>query len=111
MFTVCSQGKPLYEFIRREQGAGEDGPYILPVPFLNVLNGGVHSGNTMAFQEVMIAPTGADSFEEAMRMASEVYQSLKRVLSESDTQGNGPPFPVITVRTWVLTLTHNKLPE
>lgn len=43
----------------------------------------------MAFQEVMIAPTGAASFEEAMRMASEVYQSLKKILSESDSQGNG----------------------
>lgn len=52
------------------------------MPFFNVLNGGVHSGNTMAFQEFMIAPTGASSFEEAVRMASEVYQALKKILVE-----------------------------
>jgi enolase len=54
----------------------------MPVPFLNVLNGGVHSGNTMAFQEIMIAPTGAQSFEEAIRMASEVYHTLKSVITD-----------------------------
>ena len=54
----------------------------MPVPFLNVLNGGVHSGNTMAFQEIMIAPTGAQSFEEAIRVASEVYHTLKSVITE-----------------------------
>lgn len=57
-------------------------PYVMPVPFLNVLNGGVHSGNTMAFQEIMIAPTSAQSFEEAMRMASEVYHTLKGVIAD-----------------------------
>lgn len=75
------QGEPLYEFLRREAGA-DKGPYIMPVPFFNVLNGGVHSGNTMAFQEIMIAPVGATSFEEAMRMGSEVYQALKKILVE-----------------------------
>lgn len=54
----------------------------MPVPFLNVLNGGVHSGNTMAFQEIMLAPVGATSFEEAMRMAAEVYHRLKGVIAE-----------------------------
>ena len=53
----------------------------MPVPFFNVLNGGLHSGNAMAFQEIMIALVGADSFEEAMRMGSEVYQRLKKVVS------------------------------
>lgn len=55
---------------------------MMPVPFLNVLNGGVHSGNTMAFQEIMIAPTGAESFEEAIWMASEVYHTLKIVIAD-----------------------------
>lgn len=53
----------------------------MPVPFFNVLNGGVHSGNTMAFQEIMIAPVGANSFDEAIRMGSEVYQRLKKVVA------------------------------
>lgn len=57
-----------------------DGPYVMPVPFFNVLNGGVHSGNSMAFQEIMVAPVGATSFEEAMRMGSEVYHRLKEVI-------------------------------
>lgn len=72
-------GIPLYEFLRRESGAKK--PYVMPVPFFNVLNGGVHSGNTMAFQEIMLAPVGAQSVAEAVRMGSEVYQQLKKVIT------------------------------
>lgn len=54
----------------------------MPVPFFNVLNGGVHSGNTMAFQEIMVAPVGASSITEAIQMGSEVYQHLKRAIVE-----------------------------
>lgn len=54
---------------------------MMPVPFFNVLNGGVHSGNTMAFQEFMIAPIGANSIAEAVRMGCEVYQSLKMLIT------------------------------
>ncbi|OJJ79620.1 uncharacterized protein ASPGLDRAFT_136436 [Aspergillus glaucus CBS 516.65] len=50
---------PLYEFLRQESGAKK--LYVMPVPFFNVLNGGVHSGNKMAFQETMIAPVGVTS--------------------------------------------------
>ena len=71
---------PLYELIAREVGHTED--YVMPVPFFNVLNGGVHSGNTMAFQEFMIAPTGASSFANAVQLGAEVYQSLKGVITE-----------------------------
>ncbi|KAK4166279.1 enolase [Cladorrhinum sp. PSN259] len=74
-------GIPLYEFLRKEAGR-DHGPYVIPVPFLNVLNGGVHSGNTMAFQEIMIAPVGAGSIEEGIRMGAEVYHKLKVVISE-----------------------------
>ncbi|KAK3990680.1 enolase [Cladorrhinum sp. PSN332] len=74
-------GLPLYEFLRKEAGR-DRGPYVVPVPFLNVLNGGVHSGNTMAFQEIMIAPVGAGSFEEGIRMATEVYHKLKAVIGD-----------------------------
>lgn len=52
----------------------------MPVPFFNVLNGGMHSGNLMAFQEFMVAPVGAKSMAEAVRMGSEVYQELKSVV-------------------------------
>ncbi|KAL3466410.1 enolase [Aspergillus heterothallicus] len=74
------KGVPLYEFLRNE--AGISGPYLLPVPFFNVLNGGKHSGNTMAFQEFMIAPVGADSLTHAVQLGSEVYQALKSVITE-----------------------------
>ena len=53
----------------------------MPVPFFNVLNGGVHSGNTMAFQEFMIAPVGADTMTEAVRIGAEVYHSLKGIVA------------------------------
>ncbi|MGA9856919.1 MAG: phosphopyruvate hydratase [Solirubrobacteraceae bacterium] len=59
--------------------AGEHGP-LLPMPMLNVLNGGVHADNPVDFQEFMIVPVGASTFTEAMRIATEVYQQLKRTL-------------------------------
>jgi enolase len=71
----------LYEYLRLESGTLKD-PYVMPVPFFNVLNGGVHSGNTMAFQEIMIAPVGATSITEAVRMGAETYQALKRVITK-----------------------------
>jgi enolase len=75
------QGIPLYEFLRLESGALK-GPYIMPVPFFNVLNGGVHSGNTMAFQEIMIAPVGATSMAGAVQMGAETYHQLKKVITK-----------------------------
>ncbi|PMD28015.1 enolase [Hyaloscypha hepaticicola] len=72
---------PLYEHLRLESGSLE-APYILPVPFFNVLNGGVHSGNTMAFQEIMLAPTGAQSITEAVQMGAETYHALKTVITK-----------------------------
>ncbi|KAJ5392056.1 hypothetical protein N7509_007546 [Penicillium cosmopolitanum] len=77
---AAHSGIPLYEFLRREAGANY--PFVMPVPFFNVLNGGVHSGNKMAFQETMIAPVGASSITEAVKMGSEVYQHLKKVIIE-----------------------------
>ncbi|KAK0612605.1 Enolase, C-terminal TIM barrel domain-containing protein [Bombardia bombarda] len=76
---------PLYEFLRQE--AVKTGPYVLPVPFFNVLNGGRRSGNTMAFQEIMVAPTGAETFEEGVRWGSEIYSALKEII----TKKFGPP--------------------
>ena len=52
----------------------------MPVPFFNVLNGGVHSGNLMAFQEFMVAPVGASSLTHAVQMGSEGYQTLKNII-------------------------------
>jgi len=77
--SAAANRLPLYELISRESGAPTD--YVMPVPFFNVLNGGVHSGNTMAFQEFMIAPVGATSMAEAVQIGAEVYQELKEVIT------------------------------
>jgi len=67
---------PLYRYL------GGPSAYLMPVPMLNVINGGVHAGNELAFQEFMIVPVGADRFSEALRIAVEVYYELKNVLKE-----------------------------
>ncbi len=68
--AAASESLRLYEYIDRNAT-------LLPVPFFNVINGGKHAGNQLDFQEFMIAPTGATSFREALRMGAEVYQTLK----------------------------------
>ena len=73
---AAEKGVPLYQYLAGLAGSKAD-PYVLPVPFLNVLNGGSHAGGALALQEFMIAPTGAKTFAEAMRMGAEVYHHLK----------------------------------
>ncbi|OOY82552.1 phosphopyruvate hydratase, partial [Solemya velum gill symbiont] len=58
-----------------------DGPYRMPVPMMNIINGGEHADNSVDFQEFMILPVGADSIREAVRYGAEVFHSLKSVLS------------------------------
>jgi len=67
-------GQPLWRYLGGEEAD------LLPVPMLNVLNGGVHADNPVDFQEFMIVPLGADSFAQALRMAAETYQQLKATL-------------------------------
>lgn len=67
---------PLYRYI------GGINAKVLPVPMMNILNGGKHADNTVDFQEFMIAPVGAESFKEAMQIACEVYHTLKRELND-----------------------------
>ncbi len=73
---------PLYHYL------GNAGSYHLPVPMLNILNGGKHAANSTDFQEFMVLPAGAESFREAMRMGAEVYQSLKKVLKDRNLNTN-----------------------
>jgi enolase len=54
----------------------------LPIPAFNIINGGSHAGNMIPFQEFMIVPTGAQTFSEAMRIGSEIYQHLKIILKK-----------------------------
>jgi enolase len=67
-------GKPLYEYI------GGDKAVTLPVPMMNILNGGKHADGTVDFQEFMVQPWGAESFAEGLRMGTEVFHALKKVL-------------------------------
>lgn len=69
-------GLPLYRYI------GGTNATILPVPMMNIINGGSHSDAPIAFQEFMIRPVGAPSFTEGLRMGAEVFHSLKKVLKE-----------------------------
>jgi enolase len=63
-------------------GGSTDAPKILPVPMMNVLNGGAHADNSVDLQEFMIAPVGASSFSDCIRMGTEVFHSLKKTLSD-----------------------------
>ena len=67
---------PLYEYL------GDRGPFQMPVPMMNIINGGVHADNNVDLQEFMILPVGAPSFREAVRYGTEVFHSLKSVLSK-----------------------------
>jgi len=72
--AAMSVGMPVYRYL--------GGPLarVLPVPLMNILNGGAHSTNTVDFQEFMIVPVGAENFTDALRMGAEVFHSLKNVL-------------------------------
>ena len=72
--AALAQGVPLYRYI------GGMNTYTMPVPMMNIINGGSHSDAPIAFQEFMIRPVGAKSFREALRMGAEVFHELKHVL-------------------------------
>jgi len=87
-------GLPLYRYI------GGARAHRMPVPLMNILNGGAHADNSVDFQEFMVAPVGARTFAEAVRMGSEVYQALKTVLRDrglftgvGDEGGFAPDLP------------------
>src|SRR3989338_3953039 len=73
------RGKPFYSYIRDLYGSVTP---TLPVPMMNVLNGGAHADNNLDIQEFMIVPAGAPSFKEALRMGTEIFHQLKKVLKE-----------------------------
>jgi enolase len=74
--AAAEQGVSLFALL------GGDDAVTLPVPMLNVINGGVHADNSIDLQEFMVVPAGADSFADALRVGAEVYHSLKQVLRE-----------------------------
>jgi len=74
--SAAEAGLPLFAYL------GGVGARVLPVPMMNVLNGGVHADNPLDLQEFMIVPCGFESFAEALRAGAETYQALKKVLKE-----------------------------
>ena len=74
--TAASQRVPLYRYL------GGASASVLPVPMMNILNGGAHADNSVDVQEFMVAPYGAPSFAEALRMGAEVFHTLKKVLKK-----------------------------
>jgi enolase len=77
--AAADSGQPLYRYLAELYGGGE--PTVLPVPMMNVLNGGAHADNSVDFQEFMVVPAGAGSFSECLRVGTEVFHALKKSLS------------------------------
>ncbi len=80
---AASAKKPLYQYVR-DLYRLKTKTYVLPVPMMNIINGGAHSDNNVDMQEFMVMPVGARSFAEGIRMGAEVFHALKKVL-----QGKG----------------------
>ncbi|MFA5500960.1 MAG: phosphopyruvate hydratase [Candidatus Omnitrophota bacterium] len=74
--AAASKKMPLYRYI------GGDKAKVLPIPMMNILNGGAHADNNVDLQEFMIMPIGADSFSEALRWGAETFHSLKKILHD-----------------------------
>jgi enolase len=77
-----ASGLPLYRYV------GGPKAELLPVPMMNIINGGVHADNPIDFQEFMIMPVGAESFREALRMGAEVFHTLKKQLADAGHNTN-----------------------
>jgi enolase len=96
--AASTAGIPLFQYL------GGVRARVLPIPMLNIINGGVHAGNELAVQEFMIVPIGFDSFSEALRAAVEIYKELKSVLKNKygalavnvgDEGGFAPPMKLV----------------
>ena len=74
--AAAEDGLPLWRYL------GGEAAHVLPVPMMNVLNGGAHADNKVDFQEFMVVPVGAPTFAEGLRMGDEVFHALKRTLHD-----------------------------
>src|SRR4051812_38894339 len=74
--AAAEEGLPLYRYL------GGEAAHVLPVPMMNVLNGGAHADNKVDFQEFMVVPAGAPTFAECLRMGAEVFHALKKTLHD-----------------------------
>jgi enolase len=79
--AAAEEGLPLWRYL------GGEAAHVLPVPMMNVLNGGAHADNSVDFQEFMVVPCGAPSFSECLRMGTEVFHALKKTLHDRGLGG------------------------
>ncbi|HEY7620390.1 MAG TPA: phosphopyruvate hydratase [Solirubrobacteraceae bacterium] len=79
--AAAEEGQPLWRYL------GGDAAHLLPVPMMNVVNGGAHADNSVDFQEFMVVPVGAPSFSECLRMGAEVFHALKKTLHDRGLGG------------------------
>jgi enolase len=77
--AAADNGIPLYQYL-----GGKQKEYIMPIPLMNIINGGAHAANTLDIQEFMIVPVGAATFGQALRMGTEVFHQLKKLLHRSN---------------------------
>ncbi|MCP5141551.1 MAG: phosphopyruvate hydratase [Chromatiales bacterium] len=96
--AASNSGKPLYQHFATLSGMQSE--FVLPVPMMNIINGGAHADNALDFQEYMILPIGAPSFSEALRYGAETFHALKSVLKKKgmntavgDEGGFAPDMP------------------
>jgi enolase len=82
--AAAEAGQPLYQFIGglRRENAGGEAATVLPVPMMNILNGGAHADTNVDFQEFMVMPFGAASFSEALRIGAEIFHALRGILKQ-----------------------------
>ena len=89
--AASSAALPLYKYV------GGVSARVLPVPMMNIINGGAHADNPIDIQEFMILPTGADTFSEAMRMGAEIFHGLKKQLKDARFGAKPPSSPTLVL--------------
>ena len=90
--AAAQLGLPLWRYI------GGTNTVTLPVPMMNIINGGSHSDAPIAFQEFMIRPIGASSFKEGLRMGAEIFHALKKVLKDKSIIQRGSNINALRAR-------------
>ncbi len=80
---AAADGKPLYAYLGDLAGTDAAGAYLLPVPMMNILNGGAHADSSVDLQEFMVMPVGVTSFAEALRAGAEIFHSLRGILKKA----------------------------
>ena len=82
--AAAAKKQPLYAYLAQISGRAQaDGRYVLPVPMMNILNGGAHADSSVDFQEFMVMPLGAPSFAEGLRVGTEIFHALRGILKKA----------------------------